>query len=114
VPNQFSNVGGLNARHVSLARLTPVSLACAARKDLGVLKSWMPLHLYVARHHWRVLDVVLPAKRVSSPMTARCVCEIDTADMADGGSGHADTINSYPTRAACGADLRDHAILLMK
>jgi hypothetical protein len=34
--------------------------------------------------------------------------------MALGGSGHANTINSYPTRAACFADLRDHAVRLMK
>jgi hypothetical protein len=34
--------------------------------------------------------------------------------MALGGSGHADTINSYPTRAACFTDLRDHAVRLMK
>ena len=34
--------------------------------------------------------------------------------MALGGSGHADTINSDPTRAACFADLRDHAVRLMK
>jgi hypothetical protein len=52
--------------------------------------------------------------RQLSMIPARCVCEIDTADMADGGSGRADTINSYPTRAACGADLRDHAVRLMK
>jgi hypothetical protein len=34
--------------------------------------------------------------------------------MALGGSGHADTINSYPTGTACFADLRDHAVWLMK
>ena len=34
--------------------------------------------------------------------------------MALGGSGHADTINTYPTCAACFADLRDHAVRLMK
>jgi hypothetical protein len=34
--------------------------------------------------------------------------------MALGGSGHANTINSYFTRAACFADLRDHAVRLMK
>ena len=32
-----------------------------------------------------------------------------SADMALGGPSHADTINSYPTRAACFADLRDMA-----
>jgi hypothetical protein len=37
-----------------------------------------------------------------------------SADMAGGGSGHADTINSYPARAACFADLSDHAVRLMK
>ena len=36
------------------------------------------------------------------------------ADMALGGSGHADTINSYPTGTACFADFRDHAVRLMK
>ena len=34
--------------------------------------------------------------------------------MALGGSGHADTINSYPTSTACFADLRGHAVRLMK
>ena len=37
-----------------------------------------------------------------------------SADMASGGSCHADTINSYPTHPACFADLRDHAVRLMK
>ena len=37
-----------------------------------------------------------------------------SADMALGGSGHADTINPYPTRATRFADLRDHAVRLMK
>ena len=37
-----------------------------------------------------------------------------SADMALGGSGHADTINSYPTRAACFSDLRGHPVRLMK
>ena len=36
------------------------------------------------------------------------------ADMALGGSGHADTINSYPTGTTCFTDLRDHAVRLMK
>jgi hypothetical protein len=34
--------------------------------------------------------------------------------MAFGGSRHADTINSYPARAAGFAGLRDHAVRLMK
>jgi hypothetical protein len=37
-----------------------------------------------------------------------------STDMTSGGSGHADTINSYPTSAACHADLRGHAVRLMK
>ena len=37
-----------------------------------------------------------------------------SADMASGGSCHADTINSYPTHPASFADLRDHAVRLMK
>ena len=37
-----------------------------------------------------------------------------SADMALSGSSYADTINSYPARAACFADLRDHAVRLMK
>jgi hypothetical protein len=36
------------------------------------------------------------------------------AGLTDGGSGHADTINSYPPRAAGFADLRDHVVRLMK
>ena len=36
------------------------------------------------------------------------------ASLALGGSGHADAINSYPTRTACCTDLRDHAVWLMK
>ena len=34
--------------------------------------------------------------------------------MALGSSSHADTINSYTTRAARFADLRDHAVRMMK
>ena len=37
-----------------------------------------------------------------------------SADMAPGSSGHADTINPYPTRTARFADLRDHTVRLMK
>jgi hypothetical protein len=37
---------------------------------------------------------------------------VGSAGMADGGSGHADTSNSGPTRAASQANLRDHAIWL--
>jgi hypothetical protein len=37
-----------------------------------------------------------------------------SAYMAFGGSRHADTINSYPTRAAGFADLCDHAVRLME
>ena len=53
---------------------------------------------------------------VSIPFTANVPCTPHRApaDLAFGGSGHADTINSYPTRAACFADLRDHAVRLMK
>ena len=36
------------------------------------------------------------------------------ADLALSGSGHADTVNSYSSRAARLADLRDHAVRLMK
>lgn len=35
-----------------------------------------------------------------------------STDLAGGGSGHADTINSNPTRAAADCDLRDHAVRL--
>ena len=35
-------------------------------------------------------------------------------DMTPRGSGHADTINSYPTSAACHTDLRGHALRLME
>src|SRR5262249_13777417 len=35
-----------------------------------------------------------------------------SAGMAGGGSGHADTPNSGPTRAAAVSDLRDHAVRL--
>ena len=35
-----------------------------------------------------------------------------SAGLADGGSGHADTINSCPTRPAADTDFRDHAVRL--
>ena len=37
-----------------------------------------------------------------------------STDLASSSSGHADTVNSYSSRAAGFADLRDHAIRLMK
>ena len=36
------------------------------------------------------------------------------AGLADGGSGHADTVNHCPTKAAADSDLRDHAVRLRK
>jgi len=52
---------------------------------------------------------------VSEPPNANASIPSRTpAGLADGGSGHADTINSYPARAACFAHLRDHAVRLMK
>jgi hypothetical protein len=39
---------------------------------------------------------------------------VGSTGLADGGSSHADTINSYPTRTACLADLRDHVVRLMQ
>src|SRR5262245_29508504 len=35
------------------------------------------------------------------------------ADLAFGGSSHADTTNSCPARSACGGYLRDHAVRLV-
>jgi hypothetical protein len=46
--DQLLNVGGLNARYMACARLTPVPLPCAAGKDLGILKRRMAFNLYVA------------------------------------------------------------------
>jgi hypothetical protein len=37
-----------------------------------------------------------------------------SADLAGGGPQHADTLDSYLTGAACLADLRNHAVRLMK
>jgi hypothetical protein len=56
--------------------------------------------------------VSVPASANTS-MPPRTPADFST-HMALGGSGHAHTINSYPTRAACFADLRDHAVRLMK
>ena len=50
---------------------------------------------------------VIPNASASTPSST-------PANLALGGSGHADAINSYPTRAACFTDLRDHAVRLMK
>jgi hypothetical protein len=55
-----------------------------------------------------------------NPTTANVSCTPHRApadgstDMPSGGSGHADTINSYPTGAACHADLHGHAVRLVK
>jgi hypothetical protein len=53
---------------------------------------------------------------VSMPLAANVPCTPHRApaDLAFGGSSHADTINSYPTSAACFANLRDHVVRLMK
>ena len=58
---------------------------------------------------------VTESGRVSEPANAGASTPSRTpAGLADGGPGHADTINSYPARAACFAHLRDHAVRLMK
>ena len=54
---------------------------------------------------------VIPNASASTP--SRTPANL-SADMALGGSGHADAINSYSTRAACFTNLRDHAVRLMK
>ena len=56
------------------------------------------------------VSVVLNAATSTPPRTPTDF----SAYMALRGSGHADTVNSYSSRAACFADLRDHAVLLMK
>jgi len=56
---------------------------------------------------------VLVVLSANASMPSRTPADF-SADMALGGSGHADTINSYPARAACFADLSDHAVRLMK
>jgi hypothetical protein len=50
------------------------------------------------------------------PPTANMPCTPHRApaDLAFGGSGHADTINSYPKGTTCFADLGDHAVRLME
>ena len=50
------------------------------------------------------------------PLTANVPCAPHRApaDLAFGGSGDADPVDSYPTSTACFTDLRDHAVRLMK
>jgi hypothetical protein len=57
------------------------------------------------------VSVVLKASASITP--PRTPADDPTA-MAKAGSSHADTINSYPTRAACCADLRNHAVRPMQ
>ncbi len=59
------------------------------------------------------LDGVSVPPNASASIPSRTPADFST-DMASGGSRHADTINPYPTRATCFADLRDHAIRLME
>ena len=53
---------------------------------------------------------------VSMPLTANVPCTPHRApaNVATGGGRHAATIDIVHTRAACLADLRDHAVRLMK
>ena len=52
--------------------------------------------------------------RVSVPLSANVSIPSRTpARLAFGGSGHADTIYSYPTSTTCCTDLRGHAVRLI-
>jgi hypothetical protein len=62
----------------------------------------------------RVYRPRIVGDRVMMPVPSLLISADGSAGMPDGGSGHADTINSGPTRAAGGSDLRDHAVRLMK
>ena len=59
------------------------------------------------------LDGVSVPPNASASIPSRTPADFST-DMAFGGSGYTDTIDPYPTRATCFADLRDHAIRLME
>ena len=51
---------------------------------------------------------------VVAPPSANASGPSDTpASLANGGSGHADTTNSCPARAACVSNLRDYAVRLV-
>jgi hypothetical protein len=65
VLNQFSNVGWLNARYMAGAGLTPVPFPCATGKDLGVLKRWMALDLYVTQERREIRGELGSARRMS-------------------------------------------------
>jgi hypothetical protein len=62
----------------------------------------------------RVYRPRIVGDRVMMPVPSLLISADGSAGMPDGGSGHADTINSGSTRAAGGSDLRDHAVRLMK
>src|SRR6516162_4114535 len=49
-------------------------------------------------------------RHLSSSERKRLRSIAHTSGLTDGSSGHANTIRSYPTRAACFANLRDHAV----
>jgi hypothetical protein len=57
------------------------------------------------------LSVVVVAH--ASASMPSCAPAIMAACMANGGSGHADTMNSCPEWSASVGDLRDHAVRLM-
>jgi hypothetical protein len=64
-----------------------------------------------AKRNWRpICDVWTPVRLRS--VTSAVGPTGHSTGMSDGGSGHADTINSGPTWAAPQANLRDHAVRL--
>ena len=50
---------------------------------------------------------------IAPPSASASMPSHTPAMLANGGSGHAHTINSCPARSACPGDLRDHAVRLV-
>jgi hypothetical protein len=58
--------------------------------------------------------ILFPPASASIPMRTCALRPPEDAVIADGGSGYADTINSYPAPTASHTDLRDCTVRLMK
>jgi hypothetical protein len=111
------NIRGQIHRDMHAFRFLSALLVCGGRSAPGI-----SLAAKIRRGGIRALETPLCFSRLGSVSVvlnakAFTICHTPAdvaADLAFGGSGHADTINSYPTRAARCADLCDHAVRLMK
>src|SRR5262249_48808297 len=90
------------------SRMTLINLVNAHARSGGKRPPGLTRAAHARRRliSWRLVPAPLTANASTPPHTSTD----SSTGLSDGGSGHADTTNSCPTRPAAEPDLRGHAV----